>query len=973
MNQKSSKEFPGKGWKYFLWGVGLIFLLYMSFGFLGVPLAIRYLLIPQAEHYLQRKAVVDRIEFDPIFFSLSAGPFKLFEPGASEIFFSFEKMLIDLDFSSLYKRAAIIREFKLEQPFVNLIHERNQQFNFSDLIRNPSAASPEGSSSGFFFEFNKIQISDGEARLEDQSKSKIHALNKLNLSINSISNFERENKNPAILSLSVQINQSPFSMKGKIKPFSPSKEADLAISFQNMDIPYYMSYLPINLLLEVASGTISGDTILNYSQMENGKQNLRLEGKVGVKQLKIVNRKGEMMLLFPELSFNISPSQLLIPQIHFSRILLHSPQFNLARDPSGNFNYLSLFPSSNTEAAANGQKKQEKTAFSLLLDQLEIKSGIVSFYDHSTSKPFQSEISHIDLSAENLSFPPREKVRLTLSAQTFDSGKIALEGTVGLSPLLADLHLNLNKISLAEAQPYVPEKIKLFLASGQISSSGDIQVAMMNDQPQMTFQGNLSVDQFATLDQLSKSEFVKWNQLTFTKVNMGYNPLFVMLDEIRLSDFYFPFIVNADGSFNVSDIFGGTSTDTEKDKESSAPGESPLRQSFKLNIQKVSLEKGHLRFMDKKIQPNYFLNLNELESRLHGLTEIYEKPANISLKGKLNGQTPLQINGKIHPLAEKFFLDLELQSKGIDMSSFSTYSSRFLGYKIEKGQLSLNLKYKVSGNHIDSENSVLLDHFTLGQEVESPDALNVPLKLALAILEDRNGKIQLDIPVKGRLDDPEISFGATILQALVNLLEKVVTAPFSHLGSLFGDEEDLQYIEFDHGQAVLTKDALKKLSVIGNVLRDRPQLKLELEGSFDQKKDAETLRQKILEKRLKIEKFSALQKNGISGINLNGLTLSPQEKEFYLKALYLSENQSFPETQQSSQKELTSEQMKNWLLKRIEVNSDNLRELAVQRALIVRSHLIETKNLPGERIFITESEKMKQAKSLFNRVELRIK
>ena len=235
-------------------------------------------------------------------------------------------------------------------------------------------------------------------------------------------------------------------------------------------------------------------------------------------------------------------------------------------------------------------------------------------------------------------------------------------------------------------------------------------------------------------------------------------------------------------------------------------------------------------------------DLTEMEGSVIGLTSDEAKQADVRLKGKVGRHAPLEITGKINPLGRDLYLDLLIRTTGIDLSPATPYAGKYMGYTVAKGKLSLDLKYLVADRKIDAENKVLLDQFTLGEAVDSPDATSLPVALAVSLLKNRAGEIRLDLPVSGSLDDPEFKVGKVILRMIVNLLEKILTAPFALLGAIAGGGEEMSYVEFDPGSSDIDDTGREKLGKLVDVLYDRPGLRIELEGHADLDADREALR-----------------------------------------------------------------------------------------------------------------------------------
>ena len=186
----------------------------------------------------------------------------------------------------------------------------------------------------------------------------------------------------------------------------------------------------------------------------------------------------------------------------------------------------------------------------------------------------------------------------------------------------------------------------------------------------------------------------------------------------------------------------------------------------------------------------------------------------MDVKGRVNG-APLVIAGSVNPLSERLSLDIRANVKGMELAQFSAYSGKYIGYGIDKGKLSFDVAYKVENDQLSAENALVLDQLTLGEKVDSESAVNLPVQLALSLLKDRNGVIDINLPIGGSLNDPEFSVGGIIFKVFVNLIQKAVTAPFSLLASIVGDTEELSWVAFDPGSYTLSESGQRKLETLG--------------------------------------------------------------------------------------------------------------------------------------------------------------
>ena len=237
-------------------------------------------------------------------------------------------------------------------------------------------------------------------------------------------------------------------------------------------------------------------------------------------------------------------------------------------------------------------------------------------------------------------------------------------------------------------------------------------------------------------------------------------------------------------------------------------------------------------------------------------------------------------------------MDLKASFKDMELSSAAPYFDKYIGYTVEKGKLSFDVQYLIEKRKLDSKNTIFVDQLTLGNRVESPDATKLPVKLAIALLKDRSGQIKLDIPVTGSLDDPQFSIWRIVLKVIMNLLTKAATAPFALIGSLFGGGEDLGYVEFDYGSTTSTDANLKKVDDLAKALQDRPSLNLDITGHVDMERDRESLKQYLLQKKVKAQKLKDLLKKSTTNIAVDDVKVKTEKKHKSISGLPIKRRSS---------------------------------------------------------------------------------
>ncbi len=311
----------------------------------------------------------------------------------------------------------------------------------------------------------------------------------------------------------------------------------------------------------------------------------------------------------------------------------------------------------------------------------------------------------------------------------------------------------------------------------------------------------------------------------------------------------------------------------------------------------------------------------------------------------------MTIRGEINPLASSLFLDLNAQAREVNLPPLSPYSVRYVGYPIERGKLSMDVHYHIEGGQLTAENRLTLNQLVFGEQPAGTEASNLPVHLAVSLLKDRNGVIDLNVPISGSLDDPQFSVGGVIAKAIVNLLWKAVTAPFAALGAIFGGGETLSYVEFAPGAATLDEAAVSKLDNLAQALRERERLTLDIAGRVDPAVDGEGIKANTLLRRMRMQKQKDLGEDGAAR-TLDQIEIAPGEYDKYLERVYDSEEFDKPRNFLGFAKRVPAAEMKQRLLEHFAVNENALRRLANARAEAAADWLKTNGKVPAERLYI---------------------
>ncbi|MFC1829798.1 DUF748 domain-containing protein, partial [Thermodesulfobacteriota bacterium] len=385
------------------------------------------------------------------------------------------------------------------------------------------------------------------------------------------------------------------------------------------------------------------------------------------------------------------------------------------------------------------------------------------------------------------------------------------------------------------------------------------------------------------------------------------------------------------------------------------PEKTPLPE---IHIKDVTLQNGNIHFADRFNRPNFETDLMELSGRISGLSTDKASRADVLIRGLHQSAAPLKISGKINPLIDTPFVDLKLSIRDIQLSPFSPYSGKYIGYIIEKGTLNVELEYKLEENKLRGENHIYVDQLTLGDKVDSPDATSLPVKLGISLLQDRYGRIKLDLPVDGDISNPEFDVGKAVLRVLGNLFTRIISAPFAAIGSIFGSGEELSFIDFDYGSNEINDASKEKIDAIVTALYERPSVRLDIVGSVDTFWDREALGHLELELLLKTQKWKRMPPWSRKATPLDQVSLSQKERDRYLKRVYKKADFPKPRDEKGRVKKLDPQEMEKLLIINIEITDDALLLLANKRALKVQEYILETEKVAPERVSIQESRSL---------------
>ncbi|WP_404360256.1 DUF748 domain-containing protein [Methylotuvimicrobium sp. KM1] len=731
--------------------------------------------------------------------------------------------------------------------------------------------------------------------------------------------------------LKLNIDQSRFDLNKLKMAFKPHTE---------------MLEAELSRLTIAADVTIAPDMAV---QIEKGKIDLsELQFGADGQDIELIN--------IPAIAASGIKADTTKQRIHIASLTSKGAKLKTWLNPDGQFNYLALFGDESTEKTDPIPAPDNKP-WRFALDSFTIDGYQIAFTDKTQKTPAPITLSELTVGIEHLTDQTDQKSPVRLHTKVNETGSINIEGRLAPTPLWADLELKVDAIALKTFQPYLESHVRLDLIEGDFSAQGQALLAIdEQDELDLKFQGDAHIDRLLTRDQVQRRDFVKWLKLDLGSISIDLAANRFIFEDIRFDRPYIRVLIKKDGTTNFNDIVLATETPETGQPETESESDSPIH----YHIGRIEVKRGLSDFADYSLILPFVTQMNNLNGVLSGISSQPDATAELSLQGKVYDLASVGIAGNYQ--MDSGDSAIELNFKDMPLPLVTPYMAQFAGYKIERGQMSLDLKYTIDQGKLNAQNNLFIDQFTLGERVENPDAVSLPLNLAIALLKDSKGQINIDLPITGSLDDPEFSVGSLVMRALGNLIRNIATSPFRAIASMFDAEQDLSAITFEPGSTKITETEKAKLDALAKALKDRLALRLEIKGAAFEALDWPALRSEALNDQLKSMRAKELRAEG-RRIRAEYVTLSEDEEQRLLAQLFIEKFPMLADYTLFGRPRLKNPEQGDFyeiarktLEATLEPDQQRLNDLAVRRAGAIQNYLIAEGGIPGNRIFLLATE-----------------
>ena len=756
------------------------------------------------------------------------------------------------------------------------------------------------------------------------------------------------------------------------------KQVTSDVTIDTIDLPALQDFAQSVLAAKVTGGKLSAQATVKTNFSPDAFNVHTEPASVSLDGFALSAPKGRgQPLAWNKFSIAIGQIDLASRQATVNEIRADGIRLFVRREPGGKLSLLELMkktaPPPRTRrretAAARRQRERRRveparaktpapSPWRFRIASVAIEKTDATIEDAAAPRPVKISLAPLNIHLKDVTSDFAKPFGVELDGALNGRGRFKVTGDAAIAPLRAKLHVVTQRLDLTPADPYATGHLNATIKSALLTMSGAVALAQERKSFHITYRGGATLVDLAMLDKLTNEKFLNWRALSLSRIDadFGAGPPKLHIGAISLSDFYSRVILNHDGKLNLKDLTANPnaapkSLTEERPTQAAAPEPAPTPAAATtgqpidadLAIGRITLQGGKVDYSDFFIKPNYSADLSDIAGKVSAFGTHTSAPAAVELNGQVNGSAPVEISGSVNPLAPAAFIDLKARADGIELTGLTAYSTRYTGYPITKGTLTVNVHYLLDQGNLTADNHIFIDQLTFGDRVENATATNLPIRLAVSLLENSRGEINVDVPISGSLKDPEFSLGGVILHAFMNLIVKAATSPFSLLSAAFGGgKQDLSYVEFAPGSAALSADSKSRLDTLIQALQERSGLKVSIEGRVDPTIDREGL----LEQAMKAQKLKAT--GGPSG-DLDSVKIAPNEYDKYLTRAYKAAKFKKPADFLGLNKSIPPDQMKKLMI--ANTSERDLRALADARANAVRAYL-STKINPA-RLFLS--------------------
>ncbi len=939
------------GMKRAFTGVALVLICYSLLGFLILPGIAQRIANQQLAAYATVPASLQRIEFNPFSLELSLFDLRIGEQDDRQL--AFERLFLDLQWDSLWQRTLHLANVELIEPHVEVRFAEDGTLDLGQLFEVPESEPTASENADIFpLHMDRLQLAGGRLAFLDQRPSEPIALvyDSLDFELHNLATRSDGSADARLTASGPSGGRIDWQGDLSLQPLTSSGQLQIS-DLQLKDLwPYVRDAVP----LELKDGSLEFST--NYRLDLSDDLALQLENaKAALGPLALDSPDGRKLIRMERLELSETSLDLAKQQVSIGKLRSHNLETWAAREADGTLDWQKLFASTSDnsdadDSAADDTAQEAGAPWQVSLRDAQLRDYRVHLVDRVPNEEVALELGPLNLNIRELDSLGTSPFSLELETGVGKQGAIQANGQLQMSPMSGKLAVTTRDIDLRIAQAYLSPLVHLEVRSGLLAS--ELEVELKSTEPlAISVRGSVDATQLHTLDTINNRDFVKWQRLQLNGLDYQH-PSRLAIERVDLSQPYARFIINPDLSTNINDLLVERSEAGNGSAQAQEPSE-PLA----IRIGGIAITDGSANFADFSLRPPFATAIQSLNGDIGTLDNREQKAASVNVAGKVDQYAPVSIKGSLTPFDPLQSLDIATSFRQVELTTLTPYSGKFAGYRIRKGRLNLDLHYRIEQGRLNAENKVVLEQLQLGEKVDSPDAVDLPVRLAVALLKDSKGTISIELPVQGNLNDPQFSVMPIVWQTLRNLVVRAAQAPFKFIAGLAGGSDaDLSHVGFDPASSELDSEARKRLDTLASALKQRPALRLEVEGMSAAAVDGPLLAEQRLQQEFRETQYRILQRRGDKvPADASQIQVEAEDEAALLEGIYRSRlKQQPPAEWREFDEQERAAQMRTALLDSWRDSATLLRRLSRERAAAIKGYLVDA-GLDSERVYLLDT------------------
>lgn len=929
--------------RFALLALGAI-VLYAVLGFFVVPRIAQAQIAKQSRALLGREAAAERIRFNPFTLAAEIEGFRLADRDG-EALVSFDRLEADFETVGIFRRAWRFATIALERPVLSARILEDGRISVADLFERPPTETAEDEEGGVpRVIVDHLLVSGGRIEFTDRSRSPVFsaALDPLNVDVSDLVTLPGEDGDHSLRIGIGEGTELRWTGRQSLRPLVLTGRVET----EGLHLVRWWSYFGAALPLELRSGRGDASVTYDVRQTDDGSFVVRLtDAAVEARDLALRPRDGDedwltiakvraenMRLSWPE------------SKVEVEALRIERPRAVARRGQDGTLDWVHLLE---REPSTPGADREPGRPWTFDVASVDLTEGEARFEDRSVEPDVTVEVTDLGFALKGVSSDLARRVPIDARARVNDSAELSAAGGLALAPLAVDLDVRLSALDVLPFRPYAALLPGARLTSAIAGAEGKVSVS--GDPVAFRYEGTASLSDLELLDP-DENRLLAWRALDASGLRVSGPPLTVRVRKIAVEEPYANLFIDREGTMNLAKLAAPPG-------ETGTSGGEPLD----LEIIAVDLRNASVDFADESLILPFGTKIHSAKAEIRDLSTKGASPATLAFEGRIDETGYATASGKSRLADFTASTDVAVEFRDVEMERLTPYSAEFAGYALESGSLDVDIRYRIENRRLVGTHQVVAKDLVLGERIKGSSAATLPVRLAVALLKDKDGRIDLEVPIEGDVGSPEFAYRKVIWQAVKKILLNIAAAPFRAIGRLFGsDDEDLELVEFDPGRSRLLPVEQDKLGRLAEEIAKKPELVLAVEGRYAPEADAEALRRRKLDALLESRRAAAAEA-AAEGATMDRILETLFAEGFGAEALE-AERAAFPDPP------AFYESLRAKLLAAQPASGEDLKALARARAESIVAGLCASGALDAARVGIKDPAEAKRKKKGSDRI-----